>query len=105
MGALTQAMARACAEQGVEIRTGADVSSIVVENGTARGVVLASGERIDTRMVVSTADCHVTFLKLVGESHLPREFVAGGAPHRLLEREHEDQPRRQRAARFLVHAR
>ena len=45
MGAITQAMARACAARGVEIRTAAAVSEILVENGRAAGVVTAKGER------------------------------------------------------------
>src|SRR5579863_5018926 len=39
MGAITQAMARAAAERGVEIRTDATVSEILVEKGRAAGVV------------------------------------------------------------------
>ena len=39
MGAITQAMARACAARGVEIRTGVGVKEIIVEHGRAVGVV------------------------------------------------------------------
>jgi phytoene dehydrogenase-like protein len=39
MGAITQAMARACRARGVEIVTGAPVEEIIVEHGRAAGVV------------------------------------------------------------------
>jgi phytoene dehydrogenase-like protein len=39
MGAITQAMAKACREKGVEIVTGAPVEEIIVERGRAAGVV------------------------------------------------------------------
>ncbi|MFQ6674698.1 MAG: phytoene desaturase family protein, partial [Fidelibacterota bacterium] len=55
MGALCDAIARASGDLGVEIRTASPVRTIAV-NGTARGVVLASGEAIEARAVVSSAD-------------------------------------------------
>ncbi len=53
MGAITQAMARACAARGVEIRLGSPVSEIFLEKGRAAGVVTAKGERIAARAVFS----------------------------------------------------
>src|SRR2546428_2239469 len=47
MGAVTQAMAAAAREAGAEIRTGADVAQILVKDGRATGVALASGETIE----------------------------------------------------------
>src|SRR5438445_12571059 len=44
IGALTQAMAEAARNAGVEIRTGAEVAEITVKNETAQGVVLSTGE-------------------------------------------------------------
>ena len=44
MGALTQAMASAAKAAGAEIRTGAEVIEIRVQNGTANGVLLSTGE-------------------------------------------------------------
>ena len=75
MGAITQAMASAARQFGVQIRTGASVARIEVREGRARGVTLEDGTRIDARVVVSNADPKRTFLSLVEESALPEEFL------------------------------
>jgi phytoene dehydrogenase-like protein len=75
MGALTQALAQAAQKSGVEIRTGAEVSKISIEDGIARGVLLANGEEILARVIVSNADAKRTFLKLVDPYHLDPHFV------------------------------
>ncbi len=74
MGAITLAMAGACAEAGVEIRTGEEVSRIESQDGRARGVTLASGEFIESRLCVSNADPKRTFLKLVDAGQLDDDF-------------------------------
>ena len=74
MGTITQAMARAAAEAGVTIRTGAEVARVDVRNGRAAGVVLADGEHIAADTVVSNADPKRTFLKLVPPADLPSAF-------------------------------
>jgi phytoene dehydrogenase-like protein len=74
-GALTQAMAAAAKQAGVEIRSGAEVAEIRVKNGTATSVVLSSGEEISTKAVVSNADPKRTLLKLVDSTHLSPDFV------------------------------
>ena len=76
MGAITQAMARACAARGVEIRTAAAVSEILVENGRAAGVVTAKGERIAARAVVSNLHPKLTFEQLLPSDALPADFRA-----------------------------
>ncbi len=75
MGALTQALARAAEKNKVEIRTGVEVSKIMVQEGTARGVVLANGDEIQAQVIVSNADAKRTFLKLVDPYHLDPHFV------------------------------
>ncbi len=75
MGALTSAMAAAAKEAGAEIRTGADVAQILVKDGAATGVVLASGEEIAAKRVVSGADPRRTFLKLLDPAHLAPDFL------------------------------
>jgi phytoene dehydrogenase-like protein len=80
MGAITQAMAQACRERGVEIRTDAKVRTINESNGGTCGVTLADESVIDAPLVVSNADPKRTFLKLVEPSSLDEEFrreVAG----------------------------
>jgi phytoene dehydrogenase-like protein len=75
MGAITQAMAAAAREVGAEIRADAGVSEIRVKDGTATGVVLARGEEIPAKAVVSNADPRRTLLKLVDPVHLTPDFV------------------------------
>lgn len=62
MGAVTQAMARACERAGVTIRTDAPVARVLAESGRAEGVELADGERIAARVVA--ANCHPKTLLL-----------------------------------------
>jgi phytoene dehydrogenase-like protein len=75
MGALTAAMTFAAKEAGAEIRTGAEVARIMVKNGAAIGVALASGEEVSARTVISGADPRRTFLVLLDPVHLPPSFV------------------------------
>jgi len=76
MGAITQAMAEACRGAGVELRTGAEVASIRVEGGRARGVLLADGTALDAGLVVSNADPKRTYLKLLPAGALDPGFAA-----------------------------
>ena len=74
IGALPAALAGAAIAHGAEIRTGAEVERILVEDGAATGVLLASGEEIAARCVVSGADPRRTFFELVGAPRLGPEF-------------------------------
>jgi phytoene dehydrogenase-like protein len=76
MGAITQAMARACIERGVEIRTNVGVSEILVAKGRAAGVVTDKGERIEARAVVSNLHPKLTFERLIDPAILPADFRA-----------------------------
>ncbi len=75
MGAITQAMAASAQEHGVEIRTGAPVARVLLEDERAIGVQLESGETIHARAVLANTDPKRTFLKLVGREHLERAFA------------------------------
>jgi len=83
MGAISEAIARAARHFGAEIRTGAAVSRIVVQDGRATGVELASGKKIPARVIVSNADPKRTFLGLVGPDRLPEDFVGAVARIRM----------------------
>ena len=74
-GSITAAMAAAAKEAGAEIRTDATVSEIRVKDGLATGVVLASGEEIAAKAIVSDADPKHTLMRLVDPIHLPPDFV------------------------------
>jgi len=75
MGALTEAMAAAARQAGAEIRTGTEVARIRIEGGAVAAVVLASGEEIVAKTVVSNADPRRTLLGLVDPIHLEPSFV------------------------------
>jgi phytoene dehydrogenase-like protein len=74
-GAITQAMAAAAKEAGAEIRTSAEVKEVRVKDGVATGVVLADGEEISAKAVISNADPRRTLLTLVDPTHLTPDFV------------------------------
>jgi phytoene dehydrogenase-like protein len=75
VGAITQAMAAAATAAGVEIRTGAEVVEIRIQNGVATGVLLGTGEEIQADAVISNADPKRTLLKLTDPTHLSPDFV------------------------------
>jgi phytoene desaturase len=64
-GAVTRALGDLMERQGVEVRLGATVERIRIEQGVARGVVLADGTVVDADIVVSDADA----------AHLYRDLV------------------------------
>ena len=74
-GAISNAIADAAREAGVEIRTKAGIAKILVKNGKANGVVLESGDEIRGDIISSSVDPNLTFLKMVGAEHLPGDFV------------------------------
>ncbi len=76
MGAITQAMAKACVARGVAIRTGAPVARVVVKGGRASGVELESGEMVEARRVVANVNPKLLFGRLVAPEHLPEDFRA-----------------------------
>jgi phytoene dehydrogenase-like protein len=74
MGAITQAMAAACAEAGVDIQLDAPVREVMVTSGKAAGVVLQSGRRIEADIVVSNLNPRLLFQRLVDPVHLDPAF-------------------------------
>ncbi len=74
MGAISQAMSKAAAERGVDIRVSSPVREVIVESGRAVGVVLESGEAIRARSVVSNRNPKLLYGKLIDASALDRNF-------------------------------
>jgi phytoene dehydrogenase-like protein len=74
MGAITQAMARAAAERGVEIRVASPVREVLVEAGRAVGVVTERGEAIRARSVVSNLNPKLLYGSLIDPNVLPQDF-------------------------------
>ena len=77
MGMVSESIARAARTFGAEIRVNAEVRRILVRSGRAIGVELASGEKLYSRIVASSADPKRTFLKFLERSDLPADFVRG----------------------------
>lgn len=75
MGAITQAMAAYGRTVGVEFALGAPVDRVIVENDRAQGVVTEAGREYRAPVIVSNASATTLFLRMVGEQHLPVEFV------------------------------
>ena len=73
-GAISNAIGDAAREAGVEIRTEAPIASILLKNGRAVGVVLENGDEIRAQVVSSSVDPRLTFMKMIGEQHLPDDF-------------------------------
>jgi phytoene dehydrogenase-like protein len=76
MGGLTQALAAAARDLGADVRCDAEVARILVRDGRAVGVALASGDEFHAPIVASNADANVTFLRLLDRRELPEAFVA-----------------------------
>jgi phytoene dehydrogenase-like protein len=74
-GALTNAMASAAREAGVEIRTSAGVARVVVRDGRVVGVALDDGSEIPASAVISNADPKRTFLRFVDPVDLDPDFL------------------------------
>ncbi|MDH3694675.1 MAG: NAD(P)/FAD-dependent oxidoreductase, partial [Gammaproteobacteria bacterium] len=75
MGSLSDTLATITMQLGVEIRTDAPVKNVIMENDSASGVELASGETVLADAVVSNADPKTTFLSLLGNEHLDTGFM------------------------------
>ena len=77
MGAIAKAIAGFDRDHGVTIATDSEVAEIDIQDGVAKGVRTVDGRRFTADIVLSNADPNRTFLGMVGESHLPAEFVSG----------------------------
>ncbi|HEY8228706.1 MAG TPA: NAD(P)/FAD-dependent oxidoreductase [Pyrinomonadaceae bacterium] len=73
-GSISNSIADAAREAGAEIRTEAPIAQITVKNGRAKGVVLANGDEIEAEVISSSVDPRLTFMRMVGEDHLPDDF-------------------------------
>src|SRR5213594_1219682 len=74
-GAISDAIAGAAREAGAEIRTQAAITKIILKNGQAKGVALENGDEFYANVISSSVDPRLTFMKMVGEEHLPEDFV------------------------------
>ena len=73
-GAISNAIADAAREAGVEIRMQAPIAKIIVKNGKAMGVALGNGDEIYADIVSSSVDPRLTFINFIEPSALPVDF-------------------------------
>jgi phytoene dehydrogenase-like protein len=74
-GAISNAIASAARAAGAEIRPQTEVEKILVRGNQAHGVVLKNGDEIRARVVASSVDPRLTFLRFIEAGQLPDEFV------------------------------
>lgn len=73
-GGLTKAMTNSFKRFGGELRTSTGVKRILLEGKKAVGVELENGEKIYSERLISNADPHVTFEKLLDRNVLSSKF-------------------------------
>ncbi|MCB8917427.1 MAG: NAD(P)/FAD-dependent oxidoreductase [Ardenticatenaceae bacterium] len=74
IGQLTAALVAAARQFGAEIRTNTPVAHLRLANGQANGVVLANGDELAARAVLSTTNPRHTFTQLVDPFELDPSF-------------------------------
>ena len=74
MGAITQAMAAACIDAGVEISLEAPVAKLLVDGGKTAGVLLQSGEEIAAPIVAANVGPALLYRQMVDAADLPADF-------------------------------
>jgi phytoene dehydrogenase-like protein len=74
-GAISNAIADAAREAGVEIRTEVTVAGIAIRHNRAEAVVLANGQELRANVVASSVDPRLTFLKFIDQTVLPADFL------------------------------
>jgi phytoene dehydrogenase-like protein len=80
---LAQALVAAAQDAGVVVRTGVDVTRVLVRGGRAVGVVCADGTGVAARRAVVADVAPGTLARdLVGEEHLPGAWLAALRRHR-----------------------
>jgi phytoene dehydrogenase-like protein len=76
MGAISEAIKRACVVRNVDIRTNCPVKEILIAKGRAVGVVTDKGEKVAARAIVSNLHPKLTFERLLDPAILPADFRA-----------------------------
>jgi phytoene dehydrogenase-like protein len=77
MGMFCESLARSLEDHGGTLLKNAEVTKILVRDGTAYGVRLADGREITADVVVSSCDAYNTFVNMVGVDDTPQWLVDG----------------------------
>ncbi len=75
MGAITQSMAKAAAEHGVEIETGAEVAEVLIERDRVVGVALTDGRIVRGRTLAAKVNLKLLYTRLLPEQSVPPPFL------------------------------
>jgi len=75
MGRITQLMAEACREAGVEISVESPVARVLVDGDAVAGVRLESGEEIAARRVIGNVGPALLYNRLMDPADLPADFA------------------------------
>ncbi|XP_064519109.1 pyridine nucleotide-disulfide oxidoreductase domain-containing protein 2 isoform X2 [Pseudopipra pipra] len=76
MGALSQAIAHAATARGAHIFAEKAVCHVLLgRDGRAQGVALQDGTEVRSKLVLSNASPQITFLELIPQKQLPKDFV------------------------------
>ncbi|TDE55007.1 phytoene desaturase family protein [Flavobacterium sp. GT3P67] len=73
-GGIVKAMTNGIKKYGGEVRVKQAVEKIIIENKKAVGVQLKSGQKIWAKNIVSNADPSITYLNLIGKTHLSKSL-------------------------------
>ncbi len=74
MGRITQLMAEACEEAGVEIQLDTPVENVLVQDGQITGVRTAAGATIVADRIVANIGPKLLYDRLIASEHLPADF-------------------------------
>ena len=77
MGAITQAMEKACKNMGVKIFTDAPVNKVIVKDNAAVGIELEDGSPIVAKKIISNLNPKLLYKKLISKDELEPEFNRG----------------------------
>src|SRR5580692_2991786 len=75
MGAITQAMASAARDHGVDIAIDAGVREVIVERDRAVGVILDNGQTVRAKYVAASVNPKLLYTRLVPAEALPTAFL------------------------------
>lgn len=74
-GGISEAIASSARSFGAELRTSSPVSLVAMRSGRATGVALENGDEFDAKVVVSSVDPKLTFLRFLNPDDLPNDLV------------------------------
>ena len=72
---VSDALAEVIEENGGKILLNTRVSKIIIKDGMAQAVQTKDGQVFECRYVISNADARQTFFKLIGNEHLPEDYL------------------------------